>query len=90
MAPIPAGPRRSTLRTCVRSARSVSRWWRAPRTANARRGRRRLLDATPAAPTAWAGGPALDLTADPDWQCYRYKTLLLTIPLKNMIFGGQT
>ena len=30
------------------------------------------------------------LSADPDWQCYRYKTLLLTIPLKNMIFGGQT
>jgi type IV pilus assembly protein PilW len=47
-------------------------------------------DATPAAPTSWAGGPALDLTADPDWQCYRYKTLLLTIPLKNVIFGNQT
>jgi type IV pilus assembly protein PilW len=47
-------------------------------------------DATPAAPAAWAGGPALDLSADPDWQCYRYKTLLLTIPLKNLIFGGQT
>ena len=46
-------------------------------------------DATPAAPTAWAGGPALDLSADPDWQCYRYKTLLLTIPLKNLIFGGS-
>ena len=46
-------------------------------------------DATPAAPSTWAGGPALDLSADPDWQCYRYKTLLLTIPLKNLIFGSQ-
>jgi type IV pilus assembly protein PilW len=46
-------------------------------------------DATTVAPTAWPGGPAIDLSADPDWQCYRYKTLMLTIPLKNMIFGGQ-
>lgn len=46
-------------------------------------------DATTAAPAVWPDGPALDLSADPDWQCYRYKTLLLTIPLKNMIFGGQ-
>jgi type IV pilus assembly protein PilW len=45
-------------------------------------------DATPAAPQTWVGGPAVDLSADPDWQCYKYKTLLLTIPLKNMIFGG--
>jgi len=46
-------------------------------------------DATTAAPEAWADGPTLDLSADPDWQCYRYKTLMLTIPLKNIIFGGQ-
>jgi type IV pilus assembly protein PilW len=46
-------------------------------------------DATTTAPQAWADGPALDLSADPDWQCYRYKTLMLTIPLKNIIFGGQ-
>jgi type IV pilus assembly protein PilW len=47
-------------------------------------------DATQEAPEAWAGGPAIDLSGDPDWQCYKYKTLLLTIPLKNMIFGGQS
>jgi type IV pilus assembly protein PilW len=47
-------------------------------------------DATPAAPQTWTGGPVIDLSADPDWQCYKYKTLLLTIPLKNMIFGGQS
>ncbi len=46
-------------------------------------------DATPVAPDSYPAGPAIDLTADPDWQCYRYKTLLLTIPLKNVIFGGQ-
>jgi len=46
-------------------------------------------DATPTAPETWPGGPVIDLSADPDWQCYKYKTLLLTIPLKNMIFGGQ-
>ena len=47
-------------------------------------------DATTAAPQSWAGGPPIDLSADADWQCYKYKTLLLTIPLKNMIFGGQS
>jgi type IV pilus assembly protein PilW len=46
-------------------------------------------DATSTAPPGWPGGAALDLSADPDWQCYRYKRLLLTIPLKNVIFGGQ-
>lgn len=46
-------------------------------------------DATVAAPETWPGGPVVDLSPDPDWQCYRYKTLMLTIPLKNMIFGGQ-
>ncbi len=47
-------------------------------------------DATPAVPETWPGGPVIDLSGDPDWQCYKYKTLLLTIPLKNMIFGGQS
>jgi type IV pilus assembly protein PilW len=46
-------------------------------------------DATSSAPSGWPGGAAVDLSADPDWQCYRYKRLLLTIPLKNVIFGGQ-
>jgi type IV pilus assembly protein PilW len=46
-------------------------------------------DATPAPPQTWPGGPVVDLSGDPDWQCYKYKTLLLTIPLKNMIYGGD-
>ena len=46
-------------------------------------------DATTAPLESYPAGPAIDLTADPDWQCYRYKALLLTIPLKNLIFGGQ-
>lgn len=45
-------------------------------------------DATTAAPASWPGGPALDLSADPEWQCYRYRTASLVIPLKNLIFGG--
>jgi type IV pilus assembly protein PilW len=46
-------------------------------------------DATTALPDNWPGGPVPDLSADPEWQCYRYKQVLLTIPLKNVIFGGQ-
>jgi type IV pilus assembly protein PilW len=46
-------------------------------------------DATTVAPVSWAGGPAIDLSADPAWQCYRYRSITLTIPLKNVIFGGQ-
>ena len=46
-------------------------------------------DATTGLPDNWPGGPVPDLSADPEWQCYRYKQVLLTIPLKNVIFGGQ-
>jgi type IV pilus assembly protein PilW len=46
-------------------------------------------DATPAAPDGFPGAAPVDLSAVPEWQCYRYKRLLLTIPLKNVIFGGQ-
>ena len=40
--------------------------------------------ATIAAPT-WAGG-AVDVSADPLWQCYRYKVFETTVPLRNMIW----
>lgn len=52
-------------------------------------------DATAAAPT-WSGTPlgvapfnfrvSLDLSADANWQCYRYKTFETTIPLRNWIW----
>ncbi len=44
-------------------------------------------DATTTAPTAWTGGPTIDLSANSNWQCYKYRTLTLVAPLKNIIFG---
>jgi type IV pilus assembly protein PilW len=41
-------------------------------------------DTTTAAPT-WAGG-AFDLTADPNWNCYRYRAFETTVPLRNLIW----
>jgi type IV pilus assembly protein PilW len=47
-----------------------------------------LCDTTVAAPV-WAGG-AIDLTADPDWQCYRYRTFETTVPLRNLIWKPES
>jgi type IV pilus assembly protein PilW len=44
-------------------------------------------DVTTVAPTSWPGGPALDLSGNSNWRCYRYRVLTLVIPLKNVIFG---
>jgi type IV pilus assembly protein PilW len=41
-------------------------------------------DATTAAPT-WSGG-AFDLSANPNWQCYRYKVFETTIPVRNQLW----
>lgn len=32
------------------------------------------------------GSEALDLSANPDWKCYRYKTFETSVPLRNMIW----
>ena len=40
--------------------------------------------ATTAAPS-WMGG-TFNLSADPDWQCYRYKVFQTTVPLRSMIW----
>ncbi len=45
-------------------------------------------DATTQPPASWPGGPVLDLSANPRWQCYRYRTLTLAVPLKNVAFGA--
>ena len=45
-------------------------------------------DATRAAPVSWDGGPLIDLAGDEDWRCYKYRTLTLVAPLKNVIFGA--
>jgi type IV pilus assembly protein PilW len=64
------------------------------RSANAER----ACDVTTAAPTwsgtALAGAPwnfqtSLDLTADANWQCYRYKVFETTIPLRNWIWKSS-
>jgi type IV pilus assembly protein PilW len=44
--------------------------------------------------TAWAGSPQnfrtqLDLSADADWMCYRYKTFETTIPLRNWLWKSS-
>ncbi|MFY9261473.1 MAG: PilW family protein [Gallionella sp.] len=41
-----------------------------------------------AAPISWLGGPVVDLSADLEWQCYRYKVYQTIIPLHNVIMGN--
>ena len=54
-------------------------------------------DATPTAPLTWpssglpAGSsnpPAIDLSADPNWKCYRYRVYWTVVPLRNVIWGN--
>lgn len=40
-------------------------------------------------PEAWPGGPVIDLSANPDWRCYRYRTFNIMVPLKNVIWGSE-
>lgn len=42
---------------------------------------------TTSAPAAWPGGPAVDLSDDPDWQCYRYKSYETIAPLRNVLWA---
>jgi type IV pilus assembly protein PilW len=42
---------------------------------------------TTVAPVIFSGAIPLDLTADPDWQCYRYRTFETTVPLRNQIWA---
>jgi type IV pilus assembly protein PilW len=44
-------------------------------------------DATTQFPIAWVGGSVMDLSADPNWRCYRYRVLRTVIPIKNVIWG---
>lgn len=45
---------------------------------------------TPNALTAWAGGPVIDLSADADWQRYRYRVFETIVPLRNVIWAKGT
>ncbi len=40
------------------------------------------------APISWLNGPLVNLSADPEWQCYRYKVYQTIIPLNNVILGN--
>lgn len=55
----------------------------------ARNGSLEKTNVTTAAPTSWAGGPAIDLSADGNWQRYRYRTFETVIPLRNMTWNGD-
>lgn len=45
-------------------------------------------DATSAAPSIASPAPAIDLSADPDWQRYRYRVFETIIPLRSMIWNN--
>lgn len=45
-------------------------------------------DTTTAAPISWQGGPAIDLSADSSWKCYRYKVYQTIIPIRNVIWAN--
>lgn len=47
---------------------------------------------TNVAPVAWnaAGAPVINLSADPNWQRYRYRVFETIIPLRNMVWSKET
>jgi type IV pilus assembly protein PilW len=51
-----------------------------------------VCDTTTAAPT-WSGNTgaarAFDLSADPNWKCYRYRVFETTVPLRNWIWKSS-
>jgi type IV pilus assembly protein PilW len=42
---------------------------------------------TAVAPSAWSDVAPLDLSADPDWKCYRYQVYASIVPLKNVVWS---
>ncbi|MGV3655391.1 MAG: PilW family protein, partial [Noviherbaspirillum sp.] len=53
-------------------------------------GQRECDPVTPGAPQ-WDGSAAapIDLAADADWQCYRYRTFQTLVPMRNVIWMGE-
>lgn len=46
-------------------------------------------DATPASGVvSWPGGPAIDLSANANWRCHRYRVYQTIIPLRNVIWAN--
>ena len=61
----------------------------------ARNGQLEKTNVTAAAPLAWpdlngSPAPTIDLSADADWQRYRYRVYETIIPLRNMIWSSNT
>ena len=46
-----------------------------------------VCSTTTAAPVAWPDVAPLDLSADPDWGCYRYQVYASIAPLKNVVWS---
>lgn len=42
---------------------------------------------TTVAPSPWPDVAPLDLSADPEWQCYRYQVYASIVPLKNVVWS---
>ena len=45
---------------------------------------------TTQAPIPWVGSASINLSADPNWRCYRYQVMKTVFPLKNILWGGIT
>lgn len=45
-------------------------------------------DTTTSAPVSWNGGPAIDLSTVPNWQCYRYKVYQSVVPIINVLWAN--
>ena len=45
-------------------------------------------DTTTTAPASWSGGPTINLSAVPNWMCYRYKVYQTEIPIMNVIWAN--
>lgn len=39
-------------------------------------------------PVSWPDGPAIDLSNDPDWRCYRYRSFETVVPLRNVLWAN--
>ncbi len=43
---------------------------------------------TTTAPESWPDGPAIDLSNDADWRCYRYRAFETIVPLRNVLWAN--
>jgi len=43
---------------------------------------------TNAAPVSWPDGPVIDLSNDPNWRCFRYRSFETVVPLRNVLWAN--